>query len=137
MKRLIAFLVVACLVPAAVYAATDYLTKYGASLSEDAVAAARAATVPSQLSREEHEIFRLGYAYGYDAGQNTVGTRTGYLADAPTYIVNLSSRKFHRPECYMVNAILLENREDLYCTYDEAIARGFAPCGKCLGSAGN
>ena len=52
------------------------------------------------------------------------------------YAVNTNTGKFHKPECYMVNSILFENRDDLYCTFEEAIAKGYSPCQKCLKNGG-
>ena len=128
MKKIIARLI-CCLIPAAVLAATDYLSLY----SEDAAAAARAVEIPAtlKLSNEEKAIYRLGFAHGYDTALDSA-TRTINISTEPTYIVNTASGKFHKPECYMVNAILLENRKDLFGSYEDAIEAGYSPCGKCL-----
>lgn len=131
-KRIIAALLL-CLVIASASAATDYLLIYSGRFSEQAAAAARSAQEPPGLilSGEEYEIFRLGYALGYDAGIKSEQAGE-YTFREPDYIGNMRSHIFHVPTCYMVNSILFENREDLYCTYQEAIAKGYEPCGKCL-----
>lgn len=130
-KRFAVILILLCLCASA-YAATDYFNQYKAYLSREAIEAASMADIPPNiLSREEQELFRLGYAFGYDnASKSSSVTRS--IPTDPTYIANISTKKFHRPDCYMVNSILFENREDLYCTYAEAIKQGFSPCGKCL-----
>jgi len=129
---MIAALVIICLIPAVVFAATDYLAKYAALNSEKATAEAEKAVIPSalKLTKQEQSIYRLGFAHGYDTAMD-VAARAFHFSD-PTYIVNMKSKKFHDPNCYMVNSILPENREELYCTYDEAINRGYDPCGRCL-----
>ena len=135
MKRIMIALLICCLIPAAVFAATDYFSKFSAMNSEAANEAAMKAVIPSALtlSNAEQSIYRLGFAHGYDTAFDTA-KRTFHFSD-PTFIVNMKSGKFHKPDCYMVNSILLENREDLFCTYEEAIQRGYDPCGKCLKNA--
>ena len=130
-KRFAAFLILICFCASA-YAATDYFSQYKAYLSRDAIEAAGMAEIPPTiLSREEQDLFRLGYAFGYDNASKSSSVTRSAPAD-PAYIANTSTKKFHKPDCYMVNSILFENRKDLYCTYDEAIKMGFSPCGKCL-----
>lgn len=48
-----------------------------------------------------------------------------------SYVLNTSSRKFHRPECPSVNDIRSENREDFTGSRQELINSGYAPCGRC------
>lgn len=112
-------------------AGTDYFAQYAIFLSPEAVEAANSAQIPpSILSQEEQSLFRLGFAYGFDAAKETsVISRS--MPSEPTYIANKATKKFHDPDCYMVNSILFENRDDLYCTYEEALDKGYSPCGKC------
>lgn len=130
-KRLWIILILLCLCASA-YAATDYFSQYKAFLSPEAIEAASIADIPiNTLSREEQDLFRLGYAYGYDnATKPSVSTRS--LHAEPTYIANTNSKKFHKPDCSVVNAMNFENRIDLYCAYDEAIQMGYTPCGRCF-----
>lgn len=48
-----------------------------------------------------------------------------------TYILNISSHKFHKPDCDAVNNISENNRADSYKTKEELIAQGYSPCGNC------
>ena len=48
-----------------------------------------------------------------------------------TYILNISSHKFHRPECAGVASMKEENKRAFTGTRDEAIAVGYSPCGTC------
>ena len=115
---------------ATAYAGTSIFQTYSIMCTPEAQEAAMSAQIPpSILSREEENLFRLGYACGYDDALANEITRSYH--QEPTYIVNLKTKKFHDPSCYMVNSILFENREDLYCTYEEAISQGYSPCGKC------
>ena len=123
------------LLSVAAYAGTDYFRQYSVFRSQEAQDAALNADIPPNiLSQEEQALFRLGFAYGYDYAMET-GITLRSMPDEPTYIVNLATKKFHKPDCYMVNAILFENREDLYCTYWEAIQKGYSPCRKCFKDA--
>ncbi len=45
-----------------------------------------------------------------------------------TYVLNTSSKKFHKPDC---NGLPTQNREDTTLSRDEVIALGYDPCGKC------
>lgn len=47
------------------------------------------------------------------------------------YVLNTSTMKFHYPSCSSVSQIKAENREDVYATRSEVIARGFEPCKRC------
>ena len=48
-----------------------------------------------------------------------------------TFILNTSSKKFHRPDCSAVSAMGPENREEVTCTREELIRQGYEPCGSC------
>lgn len=129
-KRIIMIFLIILGLCATAYAGTSIFQAYSIMCTPEAQEAAMSAQIPpSILSSEEENLFRLGYACGYDDALANEITRSYHLE--PTYIVNLMTKKFHDPSCYMVNSILFENREDLYCTYEEAILKGYSPCGKC------
>ena len=48
----------------------------------------------------------------------------------PAYIGNKKSMKFHYPDCKSVEATKESNRVELY-SREEAIERGYIPCGSC------
>ncbi len=48
-----------------------------------------------------------------------------------SYVLNISSKKFHLPGCSSVETMKEKNRKDFTGTRDEAIAEGYKPCGSC------
>ena len=52
-------------------------------------------------------------------------------APVPTYILNISSMRFHDPSCPSVEEMKEKNREDFFGTREEALALGYQPCGRC------
>ena len=63
----------------------------------------------------------------------TTTTATVTTKPQVTYILNTSkrSRRFHRPDCYSAKSIKDENRLEFTGTREQAIARGYKPCGNC------
>lgn len=47
------------------------------------------------------------------------------------YIGNKNTKKFHYPYCSSVDDMKEKNKVPLYCSRDEAIAKGYSPCGRC------
>lgn len=54
-----------------------------------------------------------------------------YVAAPNSYVLNTSSKKFHRPDCYMVERIKAENRKTTRERRDAIIAQGYSPCKLC------
>ncbi len=48
-----------------------------------------------------------------------------------TYVLNVSSMRFHKPDCDSVTEMKPENRQDVDWTRDECIREGYRPCGNC------
>ena len=48
-----------------------------------------------------------------------------------TYILNTSSRKFHKPDCGSVETISPSNKKSYTGTWEELINQGYEACGKC------
>ena len=77
--------------------------------------------------------------------QKSVGTETSDLSketiepqkttepekEKTRYIGNKNSYKFHYPSCPSVEQRKEKNKRPLSCTRDEAIERGYDPCGRC------
>lgn len=64
----------------------------------------------------------------------TAQTKTVTITETKvTYVLNTNKRshRFHRPDCYSAQSIKEENRLDFFGTREEAIARGYKPCGNC------
>lgn len=53
-------------------------------------------------------------------------------ADQVAYVLNVSSGKFHLPDCPSVSKMADRNKRDVMSTYDEMIVNGYSPCGNCL-----
>ena len=48
-----------------------------------------------------------------------------------TYILNTSSRKFHKPSCRSVELMKPENARETSASRDEVLEIGYTPCGNC------
>lgn len=48
-----------------------------------------------------------------------------------SYVLNTSSKKFHRPDCSGVDSMSAENRQDYTGTRQSLIDQGYSPCGTC------
>lgn len=48
-----------------------------------------------------------------------------------SYVLNTSSKKFHRPDCSGVGSMSAENRQDYTGTRQSLIDQGYSPCGTC------
>ena len=47
------------------------------------------------------------------------------------YVLNTSTKKFHRPDCSSVNSMKQENREDFTGDRRQLTEQGYSPCGIC------
>lgn len=84
-----------------------------------------------------------GVVIDYSTGESTLEgeeptgaaaeTRGPQPTEAPkaTYILNTNTKKFHYPSCLSVKDIKAAHKKEFYGTRDEAIAAGYAPCGRC------
>lgn len=71
-----------------------------------------------------------GVEINYATGENWEAKKE-YSGPVNTYVVNTSSRKFHNPDC--TNAIEMnpKNREEMTCTREEMIDKGYISAGCC------
>ena len=51
--------------------------------------------------------------------------------DESTYILNISTRKFHLPDCSSIPKMSDSNKEEFTGTRDEVVNMGYEPCGNC------
>jgi len=79
------------------------------------------------------EDMLAAYELGYNKGLQDAGG-----VDTPNdnitscdYVLNTNTRKFHYPDCSSVQDIAPYNAEYFSGSRDEAIARGYKPCGRC------
>ena len=72
----------------------------------------------------------IDYATGESAlsGEES-GTTSGN--EEISYVLNTSSKKFHKPDCSSVSSISAGNREDYTGTRAALMEEGYAPCGNC------
>lgn len=70
----------------------------------------------------------IDYATGDSWASDEVPADTG---KERTYILNTSSRKFHKPDCGSVETISPSNKKSYTGTREELINQGYEACGKC------
>lgn len=64
---------------------------------------------------------------GSTGGSSSIQPSAGQVA----YVLNVSSAKFHLPDCPSVGKMADHNKRDMTSTCDEMIANGYSPCGNC------
>lgn len=52
-------------------------------------------------------------------------------ASATTYVLNTSSKKFHKPDCAGAARIAAQNRQETTDSREDLLAQGYSPCGTC------
>lgn len=52
-------------------------------------------------------------------------------ASARGYALNSNTRKLHRSDCPSVEDMSKKNKQETVLPHDEAIDRGYVPCGRC------
>ena len=52
-------------------------------------------------------------------------------AQEQSYVLNVDSKKIHRPTCYHIKNMNEENRRDYTGTKDSLLSQGYTPCGTC------
>lgn len=75
-----------------------------------------------------------GSSYLSASADNTGGTNEtvgGEEESDETYILNTSSKKFHKPTCSGVSSMKEENKEEYVGTKGELITDGYTACGTC------
>ena len=70
----------------------------------------------------------IDYATGDSWASDEAPAGTGKES---TYILNTSSRKFHKPDCSSVETISPSNKKGYTGTREELINQGYEACGKC------
>lgn len=61
----------------------------------------------------------------------TSGSDASTAEQEESYVLNTSSKKFHRPDCSGVASMSPENRQDYTGTRQSLIDQGYSPCGTC------
>ena len=76
----------------------------------------------------------IDYATGesWETGDSTSSALESQAEEQETdYVLNTSSKKFHRPDCPSVDSMSEKNRQEYHGTREELIAQGYEPCGSC------
>ena len=144
------------------FAESDFLSLYASWFSPAAVTAAREATPVLKFEGDLEAAYRLGFAAGFDYTAKTekntfqffsiqgeqynpflraalmdVSQNDHEIVLSSDYVINLSTRKFHKPECSALKKMAQKNRVDFNGTAVELLGIGFSPCGICLKSLKN
>lgn len=59
------------------------------------------------------------------------GGRTLDVSEAAVYVLNVSSKRFHLPDCASVGAMSPKNKREVTARISELTAQGYIPCGNC------
>lgn len=144
-RFIICIIIISALASCTANAAVDYLKKYQSSLSTEAIEAAKTMIPLEKMSDSKLEIYRFGYAAGYDAALGNApssssvtvaqaySTRTTQSTQptTKTYILNKSTKKFHLPTCSSVKKMSEKNKLTFTGTRNEVINKGYQPCKQC------
>ncbi len=60
-----------------------------------------------------------------------IGKETSANESSEAYVLNTSSKKFHKPSCSSVGSIKENNKKEFNGSRDELILDGYTPCGSC------
>ena len=71
-----------------------------------------------------------GVLIDYQTGDSTF-SEIGLDGVVKDWVLNVSSKKFHEPDCSNAASISEKNRQEITCTRDELIYMGYEPCGIC------
>ena len=76
---------------------------------------------------------QIDYATGESAliGEAITEPSEQTSTEAPDYVLNNNTRKFHRPSCSSIEDIKASNREDYIGSREALIEKGYVPCKRC------
>ena len=151
-------LIMSLLACSSALAAADYFARYKYAFSPEALVAASAAVPPEQMDESALDIYRLGFAAGFDQalGNNAFADGSGsspfiaYPIDTAggaqtvtrafvgqpttppqTYIANKKSGVFHYPYCSGAQSMSDANKIIYVGSREELISQGYHPCQNC------
>ena len=71
------------------------------------------------------------FAYNVSWLDGSLELQDGFDASRYDYVLNVRSKRFHKPDCPSVEDMKAGNREGFDGTREEAEALGYVPCGRC------
>lgn len=74
--------------------------------------------------------YATGESWLESEGKSDTSTENN-TSSGTTYILNTSSKKFHKPSCSGIKQLHEENKEEYTGTREDLIESGYAPCGTC------
>ena len=75
-----------------------------------------------------------GVGINYATGESWLLADSGSTSDGSetaAYVLNVNSKKFHRPDCSGISSISEANRQEVTATRTDLVAQGYSPCGTC------
>ena len=72
-----------------------------------------------------------GIIINYATGDNALDESAFHNGEVQEYVLNTSSRKFHRPDCVGAIEMNEKNRQEYSGTREMLIVQGYKPCGSC------
>ena len=66
-----------------------------------------------------------------ESNESDDGLPDGPLTGEITYVLNTSTKKFHKPSCYHAKNLTGENRKETDRSREEIVAAGYSACGTC------
>ena len=72
-----------------------------------------------------------GVKIDYATGESELDEEALSQGEQENFVLNIGSKKFHRPECSGAKDMKAENRQDYTGTRQLLTAQGFQPCGQC------
>lgn len=71
-----------------------------------------------------------GVIINYATGESSVDEEY-FEKDAENFVLNTSSKRFHKPSCSDAGDMKPENRQEVYTARELLTAQGYKPCGSC------
>lgn len=72
-----------------------------------------------------------GVEIDYATGDSWAAEEDGSTGEKQNFVLNTSSKKFHRPDCSAASSMSKENRKEVSSTREALIREGYEPCGSC------
>ena len=92
---------------------------------------AEAEFLRSAYEKSTLPFIRIDYATGESRLDGSLESQGAFDASQYAYVLNVKTKRFHKPDCPSVEDMKAANREGFDGSREEAEARGYVPCGRC------